>query len=178
MPDEFSLQVWEASLEQLRGLEIWPWQKAQSTATTPPSRFRASGLVWCWCHTGGTELAFVVCLSAFGCHSADGAGKLALTPFLMRCRPGETLVCFLFTAQMKRICLLPRPKCRGKQVKNLERKKPFPLGFKAAARQTSSTQKAQLISSVEKQQSGNGSLQGCSSWPCFVIFWSENLVKW
>lgn len=110
MPREFSLQTWEASPEQLRGIEIWPGLKTQSTAMTPPSCLRASGLVQGWCHLGGMELAFTVCLSALGCHNADGAGRLVLTPFLVRCRPGETLVCFLFTAQMNRVCLLPKLK--------------------------------------------------------------------
>lgn len=149
-------------------------------ATTPPFHFKASGLVWCWCHTGGMELAFMVCLSAFGCHNTDGAGRLALTPFLMRCRPGETLVCFLFTAQMKRICFFPKLKWTGKQeMKSLEQTKTFPLGFKAAAGQTSSTWRAQIRSSLEKQRSdGNDCLQGCSSWTWFVILWSRNLDRW
>lgn len=64
-------------------------------------------------------------------------------------------------------------------MKNLEQKKTFPSGFKAVARQTSSTQKAQLMSSLEKQQfDGNDCLQGCSFWTRLALLRSGNLVRW
>lgn len=80
---------------QMRGFGSWPWLKAQSMATTAPSCLRAHGLVWYWSHVGGKESAFMVCLSTPGCCNADRVGRLALTPFLMPCGPGEALPCFV-----------------------------------------------------------------------------------
>lgn len=96
-----------------------------------------------------------------GLLAADGAGRLALTPFLARRRPGEALVCFFFTAQTRRICLLHKLKRTGKQgMKNLEQKKPFSVGVRAAEAEQQHREGAAVGSLEQQQPDGSGCLQG------------------